>query len=307
MNIIPRLDRLKRKGKSYIQPIIEIPLQDTQALVMSALESYKFTDPDEARAVYQQSFERFPDHEDPNKFWERGANRGFKDFFVWGHNHDFGFGNVRQGAMGTRHIEITSELISLGMLSPSLTGKELLGVGCWTGGDQLVLNALGARTTAVEEHQIAANACEFLFSALNVTNHMVKSSAYLDDMSMARCFDVVYCSGVAYHVTDPLLLLRILFCYLKVTGSIVIETKSSNFEGSALSYSGTLEKGWNWYAPNEEALFRWLVDAGFDPETVRIHRRTNGRLLAAAEKTNKMPLPELAGFSRPGSWLELEN
>jgi SAM-dependent methyltransferase len=307
MNIIPRSNREKENAGTYAVPVRKIEYRDAEALVISALESYKFHDPEEAHAIYEKSLVLFPDHEDPGDFWESGADKGFKDFFVWGHDHDFGFGNIRSGAMGSRHLEITAELISLGMLAPSLTGKDLLNIGCWTGGDQLILNALGAKTTAVEEHEIAASACEFLFSALNVCNHIIKGSAYLDDINMADSFDIVYCSGVIYHVTDPVLLLRILFCYLRVGGSIVLETKSNKFEGSALSYSGILEKGWNWYAPNEEVLFRWLVDAGFDPESVYISRRTNGRLLASAGKTRKNSLPESAGFSRPGSWLELEN
>ena len=69
-------------------------------------------------------------------------------------------------------------------------------------------------------------------------------------------------------------------------------------------YSGTLEKGWNWYAPNETALGRWLVDAGFDAQSVRVHRRDNGRLLACGRKKESRALRETAGFSRPGSWLE---
>ena len=75
-------------------------------------------------------------------------------------------------------------------------------------------------------------------------------------------------------------------------------------EGSVCSYSGTLERGWNWYAPNETALGRWLVDAGFDPFSVRIHRRNNGRLLAYGRKSQPRAMRETAGFSRPGSWLE---
>ena len=51
------------------------------------------------------------------------------------------------------------------------------------------------------------------------------------------------------------------------------------------------------------ALGRWLVDAGFAPEEVRLHWRPIGRLLAAAVKTAPAALPDAAGFSRPASWL----
>ena len=69
-------------------------------------------------------------------------------------------------------------------------------------------------------------------------------------------------------------------------------------------YAGTREKGWNWYAPTREALGRWLVDAGFPAPRVALHWRPIGRLLAVAVKEAPARLPDGAGFSRPGSWLE---
>jgi len=37
---------------------------------------------------------------------------------------------------------------------------------------------------------------------------------------------------------------------------------------------------------------------------IRLHMRPIGRLLACAVKGAPVALPEVAGFSRPGSWLE---
>ena len=83
-----------------------------------------------------------------------------------------------------------------------------------------------------------------------------------------------------------------------------METKSVAGEGSLCGYSGTIEKGWNWYAPNETALGRWMVDAGFESSSIQVYRRFNDRLLAFGCKTECRALRETAGFSRPGSWLE---
>jgi hypothetical protein len=105
-------------------------------------------------------------------------------------------------------------------------------------------------------------------------------------------------------VTDPLLLLRICFAYLKPGGRLVIETKMQEGAGPNCSYSGIVEMGWNWYAPTYETMGRWMVDAGFEAEQVQVHRRPIGRLLASGVKTGPVALPETAGFSRPGSWLE---
>ena len=156
----------------------------------------------------------------------------------------------------------------------------------------------------MEEHPIAARATRRLIDLLGLKAPVIESSLFADKQEWAGQFDYAYCSGVIYHVTDPMLLLRILFAYLKPGGDVFIETKGTAGEGSICSYSGTLEKGWNWFAPNETALGRWLVDAGFDAQSVRVHRRDNGRLLACGRKTEAQALRETAGFSRPGSWLE---
>jgi SAM-dependent methyltransferase len=206
--------------------------------------------------------------------------------------------------MDARHKEITAEALHLGMLPADLKGKQVLDVGCWSGGDLLVLAGLGGQVTAMEEHPVAARATKRLLDLLELDAPVVEASLYSDRQEWAGRFDYAYCSGVIYHVTDPLLLLRILFAYLKPGGAVFLETKATTGDGSVCSYSGTLEKGWNWYAPNETALGRWLVDAGFDSRSVRVHRRANGRLLAYGRKTEARALRETAGFSRPGSWLE---
>ena len=206
--------------------------------------------------------------------------------------------------MDKRHIEIAAEALHLGMLPANLKGMQVLDVGCWSGGDLLVLAGLGGQVTAIEEHPIAARAARRLVELSGIQVPVVESSLYADRQDWAQIFDYAYCSGVIYHVTDPMLLLRILFAYLKPGGGVFLETKATAGEGSMCSYSGTVEKGWNWYAPNETVLGRWLVDAGFDAGTVRVCRRASGRLLASGCKTESRVLRETAGFSRPGSWLE---
>ena len=60
--------------------------------------------------------------------------------------------------MGPRHGKIAVEALRFGMLPCSLKDKQVLDVGCWSGGDLLVLAGLGAQVTAIEEHTIAAQA-----------------------------------------------------------------------------------------------------------------------------------------------------
>jgi 2-polyprenyl-3-methyl-5-hydroxy-6-metoxy-1,4-benzoquinol methylase len=274
------------------------------ARVSAALDRWKAPDAATARAWAAAMQERFPDHEAPDQYWHSAAQETFRGFFTWGHDHDFGHGVQRSGAMGPRHCEIVAECLSLGYVPDALAGARVLDVGCWSGGDALILAGMGAKVTAVEEHPLSAKAASGLFELVGADIDIHVHSLYSDRQDWAGAFDVVYASGVIYHVTDPLLFARLCFAYLKPGGRVVLETKASDAPGSVCGYSGTLEKGWNWYAPNVEAMGRWLVDAGFPQSTVGVSVRSNGRLLASAVKTAAARLPETAGFSRPGSWLE---
>jgi 2-polyprenyl-3-methyl-5-hydroxy-6-metoxy-1,4-benzoquinol methylase len=303
---VTQIDRVRDadQPQTFAVPQPVMSRETADKIVAEALAKWQATTQEEARRMATVLEREFPDQAHPDNFWHSESSVAFRDFFVWGHNHDFGHGITRAGAMGPRHTEITSEALRLGMLPASLKGKRVLDVGCWSGGDLLVLAGLGGEVTAIEEHPIAAHAAQRLVGLLSLKAPVLETSLYADNQEWREQFDYAYCSGVIYHVTDPLLLLRILFAYLKPGGDVFIETKGASGEGSICSYSGTLEKGWNWYAPNETALGRWMVDAGFDAKTVRVYRRENGRLLACGRKTEAQKLRETAGFSRPGSWLE---
>ena len=206
--------------------------------------------------------------------------------------------------MKSRHVEISSELIAYGMCPSDLSGKKVLVIGCWSGGDLLIFSGLGARVVAMEEHTKSAASAKFLCSLVGCDAEIFNQSVFLDDKSLAGTFDLIYCAGVVYHVTDPVLLFRIAFAYLKPGGQLIIETKASQSDDSSCLYSGSLEKGWNWFSPTAEALARWFADSGFSAATTTIRMREIGRLLGVSTKLTAAPLPELAGFSRPGSWLE---
>lgn len=281
-----------------------MPLERAGQLVDAALARWRARDEETARSWNETLLHEFPDQSSAQGFWHDAAQSTFRGFFTWGHDHDFGHGIRRQGAMGPRHVEICSESIARGLLPFDLAGKSVLDIGCWSGGDVLILGGLGAQVTALEEHPASAASARRLIQLSGCPAEVVQASLYQDRSDWAGRFDVIYCSGVVYHVTDPLLFLRICFAYLKPGGQLILETKADPGEDSSCGYSGTLVKGWNWYAPTRIALGRWLVDAGFLAEEVSLWMRTNGRLLAGATKGANRALPETAGFSRPGSWLE---
>ena len=301
-----RAKQLPEDALQFKEAGLSMPLEQGERIVRDALARWHAPDRGTAEARLATLAAEFPDSARPDSYWHDAAATTFQNFFTWGHDHDFGFGAARSGAMGMRHVEITSEALSRGLLAPDLTGKNVLDIGCWSGGDLLILAGLGAHVTAIEEHPVSAASARRLCALVGCAAEIVTRSLYLDRQDWSQRFDVIYCSGVVYHVTDPVLFMRLCFAYLKPGGRLVIETKAESGSGSACGYSGTLEKGWNWFSPTRDALGRWLVDAGFDSPAIALYQRPIGRLLAGAVKTQPRRLPEPAGFSRPGSWLEQE-
>ena len=305
MDIIKRSNRTKNIDEKRFLEVSQITTISKTLENLKNIEK-KFTSIQkyESKNIYNSLLSQYPDDYSSEEFWEEGSNQNFKEFFVWGHNQDFGNGYYRNGAMGNRHFEIIATGLELGFIPKILDGKAVLNVGCWTGGDSLLLSGLGGNVTNLEEHPIASKAATDMFQLMKINSLVLPNSAFEDQPDWRHKYDFIYCSGVIYHVTDPILLLRILFCYLKPGGQIFLETKGYETSASCFSYSGSLEKGWNWFAPSERAMGRLLADVGFSLETIKIYTRKNKRILAKAVKTKPKKLSENAGFSRPGSWLE---
>lgn len=305
-NHIARPNRVKEwlSAHSYLQPKLTDNYQVDLRKVHEWSQELALSSPEESKAAYEYFQAHFPDEQNVDNAWNNPTNEDFLNFFTWGHNHNFGNGFKRDGLMGDRHIEIIAHAINLGMLPTNLSGQALLNVGCWTGGDAMLLSHMGARVHCIEEHQQSSACARTLFDWHQKTISVENTSIYSCGEDKRQAYDVIYCSGVIYHVTDPILLLRTLYAMLKPEGRLFIETKSSAPGPYAIcSYSGGFERGWNWFAPNELAMYRMLADVGFDIDTISLFRRSNQRLLAAAVKTNHKSMETQAGFSRPNSWV----
>lgn len=306
---IERKHRLRKGVKPFVFNIPDLVIEHDEAISIATKAFKKWTPNNkiQSQKIYDTSLKEYPDEFDIETAWDDVSHLSSGNFFVWGHDHEFGFGIKRKGYMGERHIEITSEAIALGFLPKSLNGKQLLNIGTNTGGDLFVLAGMGATCIALEENVHCANVVKFLSKSLGLKTEVQAVSAYFDREDWLRSFDYIYCSGVLYHVTDPVLLLRILFCYLKIGGELFIETKAETGRKGVCTYSGSVEKGGSWFAPDELTAGRWFIDAGFKNEDISIFVRSNGRLLVHAVKTSLSGLIEPQGFSRPGSWLENKN
>lgn len=200
--------------------------------------------------------------------------------FHWGHNHDFGTFSV-DGRMGDRHLNLMGDFMRHFDASPAdFEGRRVLDVGCWTGGTSLLLTALGAQVFAIEEVKKYAAMVEFLSRSFGLEHRLTvqpRSIYECDREELYDSFDIVYFPGVVYHLSDPVLALRILFNTLRVGGSIYVESAGIDhpephckFEGSYMYHKNSGDRlslsrgGWNWFLPSATALSRMMQEAGFE-------------------------------------------
>ncbi len=231
--------------------------------------------------------------------------------FHWGHDHDFGSFKM-PGRMARRHIQLMADFHEqFGVAPESYVGRDVLDVGCWTGGTTLLLAALGSRIDALEEVPMYADTTRYLLHAFDLEKQASVSGTSLykcDDAAFKNKYDRVYFPGVIYHLSDPVLALRVLYNTLREGGDILVESAGIEhhdamclFEGNAIYHSGTKEElsrgGWNWFLPSPLALYRMLAEAGFEDITTYWHAQRK-RVFAYGRKTSHNGICK-AGLSVP--------
>lgn len=232
---------------------------------------------------FRKDIESFLRMNDPNmeEFIDPKKQRDLSIKFHWGHNHDFGDFRV-EGRMQNRHIDLMASFMERFRLRPAdFAGKKVLDIGCWTGGTSLLLCALGASVVAIEEVRKYAETVRYLKRAFGLENLDVLHSSLFEctTREFQDAFDFVLFAGVLYHVTDPILALRITFNCLKDSGKCLLETYSMDSKESVVEYQGPgvvgpgLEEdlnrgGWNWFVPSPAALCRMMCDVGYQEVTV---------------------------------------
>jgi 2-polyprenyl-3-methyl-5-hydroxy-6-metoxy-1,4-benzoquinol methylase len=232
--------------------------------------------------------------------------------FHWGHDHDFG-SFALQGRMGKRHLWLLTNFMDEFRAMPRrLEGKRVLDIGCWTGGTSLLLAAMGAQVLAIEEVQKYVDAVNYLKTAFAISNLEVRrlSMYELDAAEFQDQFDYILFAGVLYHVTDPVIALRLTFNCLKDGGSLLLETMASHTPDSAKTIEywgptafttpGTVDQlsrgGWNWFVPSRQTIAQMLADVGF--EQVRTTPVADQRAFATAIRTKHTDMLR-AGLARP--------
>jgi 2-polyprenyl-3-methyl-5-hydroxy-6-metoxy-1,4-benzoquinol methylase len=280
--------------------------------LVGLMERYTVRDLVDVDAVeFRQVIDDFLDEDDygVEGFESAEGQRDLTIRFHWGHNHDFGDFSV-DGRMADRHLEIPSVFIDeFGVLPLSLEGKRVLDIGCWTGGTSLLLCAMGAEVVAIEEVQKYVNCLSYLKESFALDALEVLAVSLYDcaeDEAFQDTFDYVLYSGVLYHVTDPVLSLRMVFNALKDGGTCLVETMAHDSPDQVLAYQGPTwfprganvpgsRGGWNWLVPSPPALVQMLSDVGF--RDVRSTGMRNGRALAVGRRQEYVPIMR-SGLSR---------
>jgi len=221
------------------------------------------------------SFLELTDHE-MEGFAHPGEQRDLSVRFHWGHDHDFGEFFV-PGVLGDRHVTLVAALVDwLHVLPRSPTGLKVLDIGSWTGGTSLLLHAMGAEVVAVEEVRKYAESLDYLRYAFGLDGLESRAASLYEctGPELQDAFDAVLFAGVLYHVTDPVLALRIVFNCLRDGGQCVIETAVTHstdrilgYEGPSVILGGSEEdlsrSGWNWFLPTPTTLRQMCLDVGF--------------------------------------------
>lgn len=204
----------------------------------------------------------------------------FTDTTAWGHEHDFGEGVVIKGSMGDRHFWILEEFIKNG-LPENLTGKEVLVIGCYTGGDALALAAMGAKVMAIEEVPMYARIAKWLAEAFKANLQVTCLST--EDFDLSRvdqkpAFDFVYSSGVLYHLKNPMLGLYTWWSSLTKEGQLFMESMLTlhKDQDEILQYTGDAEPGYNYFVPNMAAAKAMLYDSKFNVRNSWVSHNTRG-------------------------------
>jgi SAM-dependent methyltransferase len=275
------------------------------------LDNLKKIDPEEFCRQIRSRLDVADAHGEGYADGELDRQRDLSIKFCWGHSHDFG-GLRLEGRMGDRHIRLLANFATMFSVPlETFAGKDVLDVGCWTGGTSLLLAALGCRVHAIEEVKKYAETTAFLARSFGIDDRVAVEPISLYDCNSPAYydrFDIAYFPGVIYHLSDPLVGLRILFNSLRIGGVILIESAGIDheqpycrFDGSLVHLSGTREElnrgGWNWFLPSPSALDRMLREAGFEKVETLWHTATR-RVFGYAQKRSQSGICK-AGLSTP--------
>jgi len=216
----------------------------------------------------------------------------------WGHNIDLGHGLFVEGEMKWRHITILRRFLEYGTIPTNLADVCILDIGAWTGGEALLLAALGARVDVYEESPIYRETIEYLADQFRLPVRVAGSSMYVLAQRESLNYDYVYLTGILSHLSDIVVALRIAFNHLANGGLALIETQTSYSPTGEDEFWGPSREGWVWFNPSRLTILEALKTVGF--RNVRIvDFGANRRFQLSAQRIEWLSMPIRSGLSIP--------
>ena len=235
--------------------------------------------------------------------------------FHWDGNMDFGKWK-QQGLAGDNYLNVVGGFVGRGLLPIDLSGNRVLDAGAWTGQSSLLLSAMGASVTAVEEVEMYAGTISYLAdffkadigvfgdSLYNCSDRLQACTTYTEE-DKRLLFDYVLFSGGLHNVSDPIVALRILYNSLvDYTGTLLIESACNQQLGRTCTYSvptriagSTIVKreSCNWFIPSVTTAKQMCLHVGFI--TVAAWQTASDRVMLACRKGEQVDMPRV-GLSR---------
>jgi SAM-dependent methyltransferase len=237
------------------------------------------------------------------------GQRGRSVRFTWPYDHDFGDFEVGPRTGNERPIRIlASYMNNWSVPEKRLDGKRVLDIGFYAGGTSLLLAAMGAEVTGIEEVKKYVDCLTFLRDSFDVKNLDPRNLSLYDLTAdeFQDQFDMVHFSGVLYHLSDPVLGMRIVFDSLRPGGICLLETATAKSKDRILEYAGKNEidrgraDGANWFYPSPLVVSEMMDEVGFCDIRLRELETPNrrNRTIAIAVKAGQVDMLR-AGLSVP--------
>jgi len=228
----------------------------------------------------------------------------------------------------TQHpLFIASRAVLMTHFKGRLAGRSVVDLGCLEGGFAVEFARLGMRATGIEVRSSNFSACEMVREAVGLPDlRFVQDDCW--NVANYGHFDVVFCSGLLYHLAEP----RRYLNQLAQTGDVLIldshyatETPTTTYPLGAIDYHEGLRGRWyteygegadtrndetrwaSWgnaksFWPMKDDLIRVVTEAGFSAVFADgcFHQPQEQRTMIAAF-TRKNALTKLLRWGRPHS------
>jgi 2-polyprenyl-3-methyl-5-hydroxy-6-metoxy-1,4-benzoquinol methylase len=218
--------------------------------------------------------------------------RGKSVRFTWPYDHDFGDFQVGPGTGHHRPSRVLAAFMNrFDALPERLDGLRVLDIGCYSGGTSLLMAAMGASVVAVEEVTKYVDCLLYLRDAFGVEKLEPRNLSLYDLTAdeFQDAFDIVLFSGVLYHLSDPVLGMRISFDAVRPGGRCLLETAVTRSDARILEYAGKNEAGRgdaaNWFYPSPLVVSEMMDEVGFSDIRTFVQRSpVRDRLLGVGTK-----------------------